>query len=71
MRCGVHHAIDVGCSDPDDGEIAFTSTALNATMNGRSWPLTLRAFSLNERPLTRPMTAHFDAEGGSVGRADP
>jgi FHA domain-containing protein len=32
--------------------------------------LTLRAVSLNDRPLTQPITAHFDAEGGSVGRAD-
>ena len=32
--------------------------------------LTLRAVSLNDRPLTQPITAHFDAEGGSVGRGD-
>lgn len=33
-------------------------------------PLTLRALSLNDRPLTQPMAARFDAEGGSIGRAD-
>ena len=32
--------------------------------------LTLRALSLNDHPLTRPITAHFDVQGGSVGRAD-
>jgi FHA domain-containing protein len=32
--------------------------------------LTLRAVSLNDHPLTQPITAHFDAEGGSIGRAD-
>ena len=32
--------------------------------------LTLRAVSLNDLPLTQPITAHFDAEGGSVGRGD-
>jgi len=32
--------------------------------------LTLRAVSLNDRPLTQPITAHFDGQGGSVGRAD-
>ena len=32
--------------------------------------LTLRAVSLNDHPLTQPITAHFDAEGGSVGRGD-
>ena len=32
--------------------------------------LTLRAVSLNGHPLTQPITAHFDAEGGSVGRSD-
>ena len=32
--------------------------------------LTLRAVSLNDHPLTQPITAHFDAEGGSVGRSD-
>lgn len=32
--------------------------------------LTLRAVSLNDQPLTQPITAHFAAEGGSVGRGD-
>jgi FHA domain-containing protein len=32
--------------------------------------LTLRAVSLNDHPLTQPITAHFDAQGGSVGRSD-
>ena len=32
--------------------------------------LTLRAVSLNDHPLTQPITAHFDAKGGSVGRGD-
>ena len=32
--------------------------------------LTLRAVSLNDHPLTQPITAHFDVEGGSVGRGD-
>jgi len=32
--------------------------------------LTLRAVSLNEQPLTQPITAHFDAKGGTIGRAD-
>lgn len=32
--------------------------------------LTLRAVSLNEQPLTQPITAHFDAHGGSIGRYD-
>ena len=32
--------------------------------------LTLRAVSLNEQPLTQPITAHFDAQGGTIGRAD-
>jgi FHA domain-containing protein len=32
--------------------------------------LTLRAVSLNDHLLTQPITAHFDAEGGSVGRGD-
>lgn len=32
--------------------------------------LTLRAVSLNDHPLTQPITAHFDAKGGSVGRSD-
>lgn len=32
--------------------------------------LTLRAVSLNDHPLTQPITAIFDAEGGSVGRGD-
>lgn len=32
--------------------------------------LTLRAVSLNDHPLTQPITAHFGAEGGSVGRGD-
>ncbi len=32
--------------------------------------LTLRAVSLNDQPLTQPITAHFDAKGGTIGRAD-
>jgi FHA domain-containing protein len=32
--------------------------------------LTLRAVSLNDLPLTQPITAHFNARGGSVGRGD-
>lgn len=32
--------------------------------------LTLRAVSLNDHPLTQPITAYFDSEGGSVGRGD-
>lgn len=32
--------------------------------------LTLRAVSLNELPLTQPITAQFDARGGTIGRAD-
>ncbi len=32
--------------------------------------LTLLAVALNDQPLTRPITARFDANGGTVGRAD-
>lgn len=32
--------------------------------------LTLRAVSLNDQPLTRPITARFDGGGGTIGRAD-
>ena len=32
--------------------------------------LTLRAVSLNDHPLTQPITAQFSAAGGSVGRGD-
>ncbi len=32
--------------------------------------LTLRAVSLNGQPLTQPITARFDASGGTIGRAD-
>ena len=32
--------------------------------------LTLRAVSLNDLPLTQPITAHFDGHGGTIGRAD-
>jgi len=32
--------------------------------------LTLQAVSLNEQPLTQPITTHFDARGGTIGRAD-
>ncbi|MBO9687489.1 MAG: type VI secretion system-associated FHA domain protein TagH [Mitsuaria chitosanitabida] len=32
--------------------------------------LTLRAVSLNDLPLTQPITARFDANGGTIGRAD-
>jgi len=32
--------------------------------------LTLRAVSLNELPITQPISARFGAEGGSIGRAD-
>ncbi|NRF66436.1 type VI secretion system-associated FHA domain protein TagH [Aquincola sp. S2] len=32
--------------------------------------LTLLAVSLNEQPLTQPITACFDASGGTIGRAD-
>lgn len=32
--------------------------------------LTLRAVSLNDRPLSQPITAHFDEAGGTIGRAD-
>jgi FHA domain-containing protein len=32
--------------------------------------LTLRAVSLNDQPLTQPITAHFDLHGGTIGRAD-
>lgn len=32
--------------------------------------LTLKAVSLNEQPLSQPITAHFDAQGGTIGRAD-
>ena len=33
-------------------------------------PLTLRAVSLNDQPITQPITAQFGAQGGSIGRAD-
>lgn len=33
-------------------------------------PLTLVAVSLNEQPLSQPITASFDARGGTIGRAD-
>jgi FHA domain-containing protein len=32
--------------------------------------LTLRAVSLNQASLTRPITAHFDGQGGTIGRSD-
>jgi hypothetical protein len=32
--------------------------------------LTLLAVSLNDRPLSQPITAHFGPEGGTIGRAD-
>lgn len=32
--------------------------------------LTLRAVSLNDQPLTQPITAHFEHRGGTIGRAD-
>jgi FHA domain-containing protein len=32
--------------------------------------LTLHAVSLNDQSLTRPITARFDAAGGTIGRAD-
>lgn len=32
--------------------------------------LTLLAVSLNDKPLTQPITARFDGSGGSIGRAD-
>lgn len=32
--------------------------------------LTLRAVSLNDQPLSQPITASFDARGGTIGRAD-
>jgi FHA domain-containing protein len=32
--------------------------------------LTLHAVSLNDQALTRPITARFDAAGGTIGRAD-
>lgn len=32
--------------------------------------LTLRAVSLNDLPLSQPITAHFDEQGGTIGRAD-
>ncbi|SEL36374.1 FHA domain protein [Roseateles sp. YR242] len=32
--------------------------------------LTLRAVSLNDLPLTQPITAQFGAQGGTIGRAD-
>ena len=32
--------------------------------------LTLRAVSLNDHPLSRPLSAQFNAAGGSVGRGD-
>ena len=33
-------------------------------------PLTLRAVSLNDQPITQPITASFGPKGGSIGRAD-
>jgi FHA domain-containing protein len=33
-------------------------------------PLTLRAVSLNDQPITQPIVASFSAQGGSLGRAD-
>ncbi|HSC65865.1 MAG TPA: type VI secretion system-associated FHA domain protein TagH [Caldimonas sp.] len=33
-------------------------------------PLTLRAVSLNDQPITKPIAAQFGAQGGSIGRAD-
>ncbi|HEX7440910.1 MAG TPA: FHA domain-containing protein, partial [Caldimonas sp.] len=33
-------------------------------------PLTLRAVSLNDLPITQPITASFGPTGGSIGRAD-
>ena len=33
-------------------------------------PLTLRAVSLNDLPITQPITATFDLLGGTVGRSD-
>ena len=32
--------------------------------------LTLRAVSLNDRPITQPIAASFGVDGGSIGRAD-
>lgn len=32
--------------------------------------LILRAVSLNDHPLTQPITAQFDSRGGTIGRAD-
>ena len=32
--------------------------------------LTLLAVSLNDQPLSQPITAHFDGRGGTIGRAD-
>ncbi|MDZ7591875.1 MAG: type VI secretion system-associated FHA domain protein TagH [Rubrivivax sp.] len=33
-------------------------------------PLTLLAIALNDQPLSQPITACFDASGGTIGRAD-
>jgi FHA domain-containing protein len=32
--------------------------------------LTLQAVLLDDRPLSQPITAHFDSRGGTIGRAD-
>jgi len=32
--------------------------------------ITLKAVSLNEQPLSQPITARFDVSGGTIGRAD-
>lgn len=32
--------------------------------------ITLHAVSLNEQPLSQPITAVFDSQGGTIGRAD-
>ena len=43
----------------------FVGCHIDCTMN-----LTLRVVSLNDQPLTRPIVARFDANGGTIGRAD-
>jgi predicted component of type VI protein secretion system len=32
--------------------------------------LTLRAVALNDQPIRQPITAHFDSNGGTIGRTD-
>lgn len=70
-RDGLQSIVTVRTDTPGPNTPDRRATALAAIAFGHHrMTLTLRAVALNNQPIRQPITAHFDSNGGTIGRTE-